>query len=74
MNKEEILFQMYKDTVATGDEKSRYLLQQKFPDVNISNLHIKIANYQVEKYGYSLNSQARTRQIRMAKAIEKRKG
>lgn len=56
MDKEELLFQMFKDTVETGSEYRRNELQKKYPDVKISELHIRIVNYQVKKYGKSLNS------------------
>lgn len=58
MNIDELLFQMYKDTVETGTERKRNELQKKYPNVNISNLHIRIVKYQVKKYGQSLNSRA----------------
>ena len=58
MDKEELLFEMFKDSVVTGTDVKRAYLQKKYPDINISNLHRRIVNYQVEKYGTSLNSQA----------------
>lgn len=56
MDKEELLFQMLKDTMQTSTNIKRGELQKKYPDVNISDLHRRIINYQVEKYGISLNS------------------
>lgn len=58
MDKEELLFQMFKDTVETGSEYRRNELQKKYPDVKIGELHIRIVNYQVKKYGKSLNSRS----------------
>lgn len=57
--KEKLLFEMFKDTVETGTEEKRAILQKKYPDVNISNLHIEIVKYQVKKYGISLNGYRR---------------
>lgn len=54
--KEKLLFEMFKDTVETGTKEKRAVLQKKYPDVNISNLHIEIVKYQVKKYGKSLNT------------------
>jgi len=70
MNKEEFLFELYKDTTQTGDELKRAELQKKYPDVKISDLHRRIVNYQIEKYGYSLNNFGANRmdyKIRMMK-------
>ena len=58
--KEKLLFEMFKDTVETGTEEKRAVLQKKYPDVNISNLHIEIVKYQVKKYGNSLNNYRRS--------------
>lgn len=55
MNKEELLFQMLKDTMETSTDIKRSNLQRKYPDIDISNLHRRIINYQVKKYGISLN-------------------
>lgn len=60
--KEDLLFEMFKDTVATGTELRRKELQNKYPDVNISNLHIRIVNYQVKNYGASLNNKSLVRE------------
>ena len=75
LDKEQLLFEMYKDTTKTGDENLRSELQKKYPDVNISNLHIRIINYQVKKYGRSLNSRAMIKQnyITKRKNIKNRK-
>lgn len=61
MDKEELLFEMFKDTVATGTDQKRACLQKQYPDVNISALHRRIVNYQVAKYGTSLNSHTANR-------------
>ena len=70
MNKEELLFVMYKDTVETGNEKKRAVLKAKYPDVNISNLHIRIINYQVKKYGCSLNDGRANKEDYKAKMLK----
>lgn len=54
MDKEALLFELYKDTTETSNEKKRAVLKAKYPDVDISGLHIKIIKYQVKKYGASL--------------------
>lgn len=54
---EKILFELWKNTVITGTEYRRIELQRQFPDVNINKLHRDIVNYQVKKYGTSLNNQ-----------------
>jgi hypothetical protein len=56
MDKEELLFQMLKDNTKTSTDIKRGELQKKYPDINISDLHKRIINYQVKKYGISLNS------------------
>jgi len=61
MNKEELLFELFKDTAETGTDIKRADLQKKYKDVNISELHRKIVNYQVEKYGTSLNNEIANR-------------
>lgn len=52
--KENILFEIYKDTRALGTSGKREKIRLKFPDVNMSLLHRKILNYQIKKYGQSL--------------------
>lgn len=51
----DLLFNMLKDTVETNTKEKRAKLKRRFPDVDISELHRRIVNYQVEKYGSSLN-------------------
>lgn len=50
-----ILFEMWKETAITSTDIKRAKLQQVFPNVNINDLHREIVNYQVKKYGASLN-------------------
>lgn len=53
---EKILFELWKDTVITGTDIKRKELQKIFKNVDINKLHRDITNYQVKKYGISLNS------------------
>ena len=52
--KEDILFSLLKDKTETIFEKKRHELKKKFPDVDITNLHRRIVNYQIKKYGGNL--------------------
>lgn len=52
---EDLLFQMFKDTRKLSTNKKRELMQLKFPNIDMSYLHRKVVNYQVEKYGQSLS-------------------
>jgi hypothetical protein len=54
MRKEDILFHIYKDTSDLCNDEKRSKIQKKFPDVNITTLHRMVTNYQVKKYGCSL--------------------
>lgn len=54
MNKEDILFNMLKDTNKTSNDFKRGILTKKYPGINFSELHRRIVNYQVKKYGRSL--------------------
>ena len=51
----DILFNLYKDTLKTSNDEKRKALKKRFPDIDITELHRRIVNYQVEKYGGSLN-------------------
>lgn len=55
MNKEDILFNMLKETTKTSTNIKRGLLAKKYPGINFSDLHRRIVNYQIEKYGRSLD-------------------
>ena len=51
----ELLFNMLRDTVETCTKEKRDKLKRKFPDVDISELHRRIINYQIKKYGKMLS-------------------
>lgn len=51
---ENILFEMFKDTRSLSSTRKRKIIQLKFPNINMGELHRKIVNYQVKKYGESL--------------------
>lgn len=55
MKKEDFLFNMLKETTKTSSDVKRSLLAKKYPGINFSELHRRIVNYQVEKYGRTLD-------------------
>ena len=55
MKKEDFLFNMLKETTKTSSDVKRGLLAKKYPGINFSELHRRIVNYQVEKYGCTLD-------------------
>lgn len=52
---EKLLFELYKDTRTLSNNRKRRRIQLQFPEVDMSNLHREIVNYQVKKYGQSLS-------------------
>lgn len=52
--KEEILFGLYKDTPLVNTVVFRKKMQM-YPDIDANKLYVKITNYQVEKYGCTLD-------------------
>lgn len=52
---EKLLFELYKDTRTLSNNRKRKRIQLQFPQVDMGNLHRRVVNYQVKKYGQSLN-------------------
>lgn len=55
MDVEELIFNMYKDTQLGTVSKFRSKFYKKFKNINWYELYAKINNYQIKKYGISLN-------------------
>lgn len=51
---EKILFEMYKDTSKLVSQKRKEALKEKYPNVDISSLYVKVVSYQIAKYGTQL--------------------
>lgn len=52
MNKLELVFNIYKDEIIKNKEFRRKIKEKYgFSDIVISNLIVRIVNYQIEKYG-----------------------
>lgn len=52
MNKLELVFNIYKDEIIKNKEFRRKIKEKYgFSDIIISNLIVRIVNYQIEKYG-----------------------
>lgn len=55
MNLEQIIFDMYKDSVIIAKSfKIKMIKKYRLSDEQIRNLYIKIQNYQIENYGNRL--------------------
>ena len=62
MNREELIFNMYKDT-SIGCKKLKNILYKKFgilDDEISTRIYTKINNYQIEKYGARIGSDIET--------------
>lgn len=55
MDVEELIFNIYKDAPLGTVSKFRNKLVKKFKGINWYELYAKINNYQIKKYGASLN-------------------
>ena len=53
--KENILFAMLKDKPVLSHQE----LKKKYPNVNVSDLRLRIINYQVITYGYQIDKNIR---------------
>lgn len=55
MDKEELIFNMYKDSVVIGKKFRKEISRTyKLKNTEISNICAKISKYQIERYGSSL--------------------
>lgn len=54
--KEQVIFEIEKDKPIDNAKKFKSYLKKKYKGMDIRNLYIKIANYQIETYGEYLNS------------------
>lgn len=52
--KEEFIFQKYKDRSFVNAEELKGELTKKYPGVDADKLHVRIVNYQINKYGKQL--------------------
>lgn len=53
--KENLLFELFKNNTHFSRQKQREKIQGEFKDLDIPSIHKKITNYQVDKYGESLD-------------------
>lgn len=53
--KEKLIFEEYKETVIKTSADFKKEVKEKYNFVASSNLYAKIVNYQIEKYGATLN-------------------
>lgn len=53
--KEKILFEIYKDSSEINSKEFRDRLRNKHKDINFSDVYTKINNYQIKKYGQTLD-------------------
>lgn len=60
MKKGDILFALYKDKPTDGSRKFQRNLKKYKEEVNLNNLYVKIVNYQIDKYGTTLDSRNET--------------
>lgn len=60
MKKEDILFALYKDKSHSSKEDFLKDLKQYKNEVDLRNLYIRIVNYQIDKYGCTLDSKRDT--------------
>lgn len=54
MDKEKLLFEMYKDKPIKSIKIFKTIMHEKYKIENSTNLYAKINNYQIEKYGTNL--------------------
>lgn len=54
MNKELLVFNIYKDVPMT--RKNVQKIRAKYKDIDVTAVRAKIVNYQIEKYGISLQT------------------
>lgn len=60
MDKIELIFNMYKDSVVISKPFKREMIRRyKLNDEEIRNLYIKIQNYQIKRYGNRLTREER---------------
>lgn len=55
MQKDDILFALYKDKATNGSEDFQKQLKKYKNEVNLRNLYTRIVNYQIDKYGKTLD-------------------
>lgn len=60
MKKEDILFALYKDKSINGSESFYKEMKQYKNEVNLRNLYTRIVNYQIDKYGTTLDGRNET--------------
>ncbi len=53
---EELIFELYKDKVIKNRKSFIKEMQSKFRDVNVSELYVRIVNYQINSYGEMLKN------------------
>lgn len=54
MDKELLVFNIYKDVPMTKHKLKE--IRTKYKDINVTALRVKIVNYQIDKYGITLDS------------------
>ena len=51
---EELIFEMYKDRPIKNARTFKGELRKKFKNIDVSNLFVRITNYQISKFGRAL--------------------
>ena len=75
MNKLELVFNIYKDEIIKNKEFRRKIKEKYgFSDIVISNLIVRIVNYQIEKYGQRKSNEVEiyTREELLRKSLNAR--
>ena len=53
--KDEILFAIYKDEAIFNKKEFKKDMKKYKKDANLDNLYVRIVNYQIDTYGYTLS-------------------
>lgn len=56
MTREDILFALYKDKATNGSKEFKEKLKKYKKEVNLTDLYTRVINYQIDKYGVSLDT------------------
>ena len=74
MDKEQLIFTMFKDERFTGRNHLKELIKKQFKDVTdeqLKDITLKIYNYQVDKYGETLIKSTSIRTVEDLKKINR---
>jgi hypothetical protein len=56
MDKEQLIFELYKDKPISNTTEFKKMLNGKFKVTDVMELYVKIVNYQIDRYGMSLRN------------------